>query len=96
MTIRSETGGVRDVRIVLGAHPAHQTIHGLSQTVDLAFHVTGKTRLQVTVEAIDARVSRRLPTRIIGIHNMAGIAKARLPGDHNRPGGKQRKDHKQQ
>jgi hypothetical protein len=42
------------------------------------------------------RVARRLPIGVVNIHFMAGIAKARLSSDNNRPGTKKRQEHNQQ
>jgi hypothetical protein len=45
MTVRPQTGRIFDERVRLRAHPAYHAIHGLSQTVDLAFDIPGKAGL---------------------------------------------------
>jgi len=42
----------------------------------------------MTVKAVDVRVFGTFPTVIMVIHDVAGIAKARLSGDNYCPGGK--------
>jgi hypothetical protein len=96
VALRSHTGGVGNRGVGLCADPAGHTGHGLSQTVYLAFGVTGKARLQMTVKTTHVRMTRIMPTIVIGIHNVAGIAEARLCGDNNRPAAEGNHDYDQQ
>jgi hypothetical protein len=46
----------------------------------------------MTVKAVDVRVFGTFPTVIMVIHDVAGIAKARLTCNNNCSGGKKRKE----
>ena len=88
MALGPQAGSVPDRGVWFCADPADYAVYRLGQPVNLAFYITGKTRLQVTVKAVDVRVAGTFPTVIIVIHDVAGIAKARLPCNNNCPGGK--------
>ena len=83
-----QTGIIPDCGVRLCADPANQAVYGLGQPVNLSFYITGKARLQMTVKAVDVRVSGTFPTVIMVIHDVAGIAKTGLPCNNNCPGGK--------
>ncbi|MEJ2649488.1 MAG: hypothetical protein P8016_13900 [Sedimentisphaerales bacterium] len=52
MAVRPETGGINDKGARFSSDPANNAIDQLSQTVKLAFHISGKARLQMTIKAI--------------------------------------------
>jgi hypothetical protein len=84
VTFRPQTGGVYDGRARLGTDPADRAIDGLGQPIDLAFNETGKAGLQMAFQTVDIRMPRRFPARIIGVHDVTGIAEPGLTGQLNR------------
>ncbi|MEJ2705728.1 MAG: hypothetical protein P8Z79_25095, partial [Sedimentisphaerales bacterium] len=93
---RPQARCVHDDRAGLGAHPAYHTVHKLSKAVDFALDVAREAGLQVAIKTIDVAVCRRLPTVIILIHDMTGIAETWLSRDNNRPCEEERSDRQQQ
>jgi hypothetical protein len=83
VALRSHTGGVVNRSVRLCADPADHTGHGLSQAVYLALDVACESGLQMTVKTIHVRMTRIVPTLVKGIHDVAGIAEARLSGDND-------------
>jgi hypothetical protein len=87
----TEAGFIADGSIRFGAHTANQTVDGLSHAVDFPFNHTGKTGLDMTIQTVHFAMCGRLPTGIIGFHDMAGIAKAGLTGNHHKSTGRKNK-----
>jgi hypothetical protein len=96
VTFRSQTGSVFDRGARLGADSAHGAVDRLGQPVDLAFDITGETRLQMAVQTVNVGMPRCFPTRIIGVHNVTGIAEAGLAGHNDRPGRNKAHENSQQ
>jgi hypothetical protein len=83
VALRPHAGGINDRGVRFRPHPAGEAGHELSQTVYLALGVSDKARVQMAVETIHMRMTRILPTLVIGIHDVTGIAEARLSGDQD-------------
>lgn len=81
MTSAAQAGSIDDRSAGLGPHATHGTINRLGQAIDFTFDKSAKTRLQMTIQAIDLFVTGALPTGVVVIHDMAGITKTRLAGN---------------
>jgi hypothetical protein len=83
MAFRSQAGYVKNRAVGLGSHPSHDTIDRLGQAVDFALYVAHEARLEMAIQAINLAVRRFLPAIVVRVHDVAGVAKARLLRDYD-------------
>ncbi len=96
MTFRSETGYIFNPGVWLCGNSAEDTVDQMCRSDHLALGIVDKARFKVAVRAVDVRVDRSLPIVVVRIHNMTGVAKARLPGNNQCRGAKKGHQHNQQ
>lgn len=89
VALRSQAGGIYDLCIWLRTESTDRAIDRLRQAVYLAFYISGKARLQMTIETVDMGMFGSSPTVIVGVHNVARITEARLSCNNDGPGTKQ-------
>jgi hypothetical protein len=86
MTFRPQTRYIQNHRIRFRPNPANDTIDRLSKTVDFAFNMPHQTGLQMAIKATNMTVRRSLPAIVVGVHNVARVAKTGLFGNYDHTG----------
>jgi hypothetical protein len=96
VALRPHTGGILNRGVGFCADSADHTGNGLSQTVYFALYISRESGLQMTVQAIHLGMTRLVPAIVVRVHDVAGIAEARLARYNNRSAAEADHDYDQQ
>jgi hypothetical protein len=96
VALRPHTGVILNCGVGFCADSADHTGHGLGQAVYFALDISLESGLQMTVEAVYLRMTRIFPAGVVSIHDVAGIAEARLARYNYRPAAEDHHDYDQQ